>query len=234
MQNSNPRIIVALDYDNELDALNLVEQLDPKLCRLKVGKGMFTRLGPSFVKQLVAKDFDIFLDLKFHDIPNQVALACKAAADLGVWMLTLHAQGGRKMLEAANKAVASYKNVKPKLVAVTVLTSLNQADLTEMGLTNSIADYANQLAKLSMSAGLDGAVCSPHEVKQLKQTCGKDFCLVTPGVRLASDSQDDQQRVTTPEQAIQFGADYLVIGRSITTAVDPLATLVKIAESIKM
>ncbi len=219
-----PRIIVALDFPSPGPALELVSGLDPSLCRLKVGKEMFTRLGPAFVENLAAKGFDIFLDLKFHDIPNTVAAACAAAADLGVWMINLHASGGRKMMEAARDRLEGLPQ-RPLLIAVTILTSLGQQDIQEVGYSGSPAENVVRLAKLTDAAGLDGIVCSPLEAAAVRPEVNEDFLLVTPGVRPGSAALDDQRRVMTPLDALNNGADMLVIGRPITAAEDPLQSL---------
>jgi len=226
-----PRIIVALDFATEAEALNLVDQLSPEHCRLKVGKQMFTRLGPAFVKKLTAKDFDIFLDLKFYDIPNTVAGACASAADLGVWMVNLHASGGRKMMEAAANRLAQLSHA-PSLIAVTILTSMGQEDIAEIGFTGSPADNVLRLAQLTHDCGLDGVVCSPLEVATIRQDVGSNFQLITPGVRPASASLDDQQRVMTPKDALTAGSSFLVIGRPITAAIDPMQSLQDIFNEI--
>ncbi|HHJ17666.1 MAG TPA: orotidine-5'-phosphate decarboxylase [Gammaproteobacteria bacterium] len=228
---TDPRVIVALDFAEAAQALTLVERLDPAQCRLKVGKELFTRSGPALVEALQGKGFDVFLDLKFHDIPNTVAKACKAAAELGVWMVNVHALGGKKMMEAAREAIASATH-RPRLIAVTVLTSMGDADLAEIGLQGSPEDNVRRLARLAESAGLDGVVCSPREVDMLRNTLGADFQLVTPGVRPAGAALNDQTRVATPEDAIRMGSSYLVIGRPITQASDPLAALTAINQGI--
>lgn len=222
----NP-VVVALDYPSAESALELATRLSPDLCRLKVGKELFTRCGPSLVEGLQARGFEVFLDLKFHDIPNTVAAAVRAAAELGVWMVNVHAQGGRRMMEAAASAVASYKN-PPLLIAVTVLTSMSDEDLREMGYAESAAQRVLRLAALTQDSGIDGVVCSAQEAAQLRAAHGKDFCLVTPGIRLAGDDAGDQRRVLTPADAVANGSDYLVIGRSITGAADPLAALQRV------
>ena len=221
---TDPRVIVALDFADLGPARELVRRLDPALCRLKVGKEMFTRYGPHFVEELVKAGFDVFLDLKFHDIPNTVAAACAAAADLGVWMINVHAAGGRKMMEAAREriAVASYR---PLLIGVTVLTSMGEADIREIGYAGSPEDNVLRLAALAHGAGLDGVVCSPREAAVIRAAEGPGFLLVTPGVRPPSASADDQQRVMTPTDAIAAGADYLVVGRPVTRSPDPLGVL---------
>lgn len=218
-------VVVALDFEQQSSALNLVSQLDPALCRLKVGKEMFTHFGPQFVKELQQRKFDVFLDLKFHDIPNTVAKAVKAAADLGVWMVNVHASGGSRMMSAAREALVSYGTDKPYLIAVTVLTSMEQSDLLELGITLTPEQQVLKLAGLTKQAGLDGVVCSAQEATLLKQQFGQDFCLVTPGIRPAFATQDDQKRVMTPAQAVTAGVDYMVIGRPITKAAQPLDAL---------
>ena len=231
MSNSEPRIIVALDFPDKAAALNLVEQLDPTRCRLKVGKEMFTRLGPDFVETLVNKDFDVFLDLKFHDIPNTVAAACSAASDLGVWMMNVHASGGRRMMEAAREAIDK-SSQSPLLIAVTILTSLSEEDLKEVGYAGTPAENVMRLATLANQSGMDGVVCSPQEVTALRASIGSDFALVTPGIRPAGSAADDQRRTLTPAQAIAAGASYLVIGRPITQADDPMGVLLTIESEI--
>lgn len=230
---ANPRIIVALDYATAADALAIVDRLTPGLCRLKVGKELFTRSGPELVRQLVGLGFDVFLDLKFHDIPNTVAQACRAAADLGVWMMNVHAQGGRKMMGAARAALEECGERRPLLIAVTILTSLGAEDLAEVGLGGTPADNVLRLATLARDCGLDGVVCSPLEAAALNRALGAQFRLVTPGVRPAGSAQDDQRRVMTPADAIGAGASYLVIGRPITQAADPIAVLRAIDADIR-
>lgn len=228
----NPKVVVALDFAKRDLASAFIDGLDPNLCRLKIGKEMFTHFGPSFVTQLVDKKFDVFLDLKFHDIPNTVAKACQAAADLGVWMVNVHASGGPKMMEQANAALATYGSDKPLLIAVTVLTSMDQAQLLAIGVQSSPEEQVLRLAKLTKDSGLDGVVCSAQEASMLKQQLGKDFVLVTPGIRPAGADKGDQMRIMTPSQAVQAGSDYLVIGRPITQSTDPLRTLKEINQSI--
>ena len=228
---ADPAIIVALDYAEAADALALAERLNPAACRLKVGKELFTSAGPQLVQALIARGFDVFLDLKFHDIPNTVAKACEAAARLGVWMLNVHASGGLAMMQAAREGVArSGRN--PRLIAVTVLTSMDQTALKQVGVATSVQGQVLHLAGLTKEAGLDGVVCSAQEATLLRSALGSDFCLVTPGIRPASASLDDQSRVVTPSDAIRNGAHYLVIGRPITAAADPLAALAAIAREI--
>ncbi len=224
---SHSPIIVALDFPSQADALALVERLDPSRCRLKVGKELFTRSGPPLVETLVAKGYEVFLDLKFHDIPNTVAGACRAAADLGVWMVNIHATGGRRMMEAAREAVDKSAH-QPKLIAVSILTSMAQQDLAEIGLSGSPAENVQRLARLAQQAGMDGLVCSPQEVTMLREQLGTDFDLVTPGIRPAWSEKGDQTRITTPAQAVAMGATYLVIGRPITAAPEPLEALQRI------
>ena len=225
------KIIVALDFPQQVSAMVLVDQLDPRLCRLKVGKELFTAAGPSFVKLLVAKGFDVFLDLKFHDIPNTVAKAVIAVADLGVWMTNVHASGGSRMMRAAKQALVERRS-DMLLIGVTVLTSMEDEDLAEVSVERSVDDQVLHLATLAKEANLDGVVCSAQEARLLKSSFGGTFNLVTPGVRLAGAGADDQRRVTTPMDAVALGSDYLVIGRPITQSPDPLATLKQINASI--
>lgn len=229
----DPKIIVALDYAEAAQAMALVERLDPALCRLKVGKELFTAAGPRFVEQLVGKDFGVFLDLKFHDIPNTVAKACAAASRLGVWMLNVHASGGRTMLEAARDAVDNSAS-RPLLIAVTVLTSMDQATLNEIGVPGDLQQQVLRLASLTQACGLDGVVCSAQEAALLRSRLGQDFCLVTPGIRPANVALDDQSRVLTPAAALRQGSSYLVIGRPITQANDPLHALQAIHSEISL
>lgn len=230
---NNPRIIVALDFAEESEALELVARLDPTRCRLKVGKEMFTRNGPQFVEKLIAKGYDVFLDLKYHDIPNTVAGACRSAAELGVWMLNVHTLGGKKMMEAAREAVDKTGS-RPLLIGVTILTSMGQNDIEEIGLSGTPADNVRRLAGLAEGAGLDGVVCSPKEVAMLRQTISADFKLVTPGIRPAWSEKGDQTRITTPADAIALGSDYLVIGRPVTASADPLEALYKIESELRI
>ncbi|HHF0996470.1 TPA: orotidine-5'-phosphate decarboxylase [Haemophilus influenzae] len=226
------KIIVALDYEKEAEALALVDQIDPSLCRLKVGKEMFTTLGINFVKQLHQRNFDVFLDLKYHDIPNTVARAVRSAADLGVWMVDLHASGGLRMMEDAKKILEPYGKDAPLLIAVTVLTSMEDLDLLQIGINASPMEQVLRLAHLTQRAGLDGVVCSPQEVEILRNACGEDFKLVTPGIRPIGTDFGDQRRVMTPTAAIRAGSDYLVIGRPITQADNPAEVLRSINVSI--
>jgi len=228
---SDSRIIVALDFPDAGKALAVAARLEPAACRLKVGKELFTAAGPRLISQLREAGFEIFLDLKYHDIPTTVAAACAAAAELGVWMINVHALGGRAMMEAAHAAL-SRRRPPPKLVAVTVLTSIGAADMQEIGLAGSPHEAVARLARLAQSCGLDGVVCSAQETRDLRQRCGPNFLLVTPGIRPAGSVADDQRRVATPSQALADGADYLVIGRPITQAADPLSALRDISAEI--
>ena len=227
-----PRIVVSLDFPNQEKTLDIVKKLDPSSCRLKVGKELFTSAGPDIVKKLIDMGFDVFLDLKFHDIPSTVARACTAAASLGVWMINVHASGGQQMLAAAREAIDRHQH-KPLLTAVTVLTSLNDNDLNSMGINNSVNEQVITLARLARQEGLDGVVCSAQEVAILKKEFGENFCLVTPGIRPSGTSSDDQSRIMTPAQAIAAGSHYLVIGRPVTQSPDPVATLMAIDKEIK-
>ena len=227
----NPKIIIALDYSTAAPALALSDRLQPSLCRLKVGKELFTASGPALLDQLMHRGFDIFLDLKFHDIPNTVAQACKAAACFGVWMVNVHAMGGRKMLEAAHEAIAN-SAYQPKLIAVTLLTSLAQEDLADIGINATPSEMVLRLANLARESGLDGVVCSAQEAALLRKHMGSEFCLVTPGIRPLQASLNDQSRVMTPQAALQAGSSYLVIGRPITQAADPLQALLDINKEI--
>jgi orotidine-5'-phosphate decarboxylase len=227
----NSPVIVALDFDNQQAALSLADQLDPSQCRLKVGKELFTAAGPELVKALVARDFDVFLDLKFHDIPNTVAKAVKASADLGVWMANVHASGGSRMMRAAKQALDEHGS-DMQLIAVTVLTSMDDADLLETGVQRSPGDQVMHLAQLTQKSGLQGVVCSAQEVSALKSALGPDFKLITPGIRLPDSAADDQRRIVSPTDAVAMGSDYLVIGRPITQSAQPLETLRQINQSL--
>jgi orotidine-5'-phosphate decarboxylase len=228
---TDPKIIVALDYPEAAPALALAKQLQPALCRLKVGKELFTASGPQLVEQLMRSGFEVFLDLKFHDIPNTVAQACKAAAAMGVWMVNVHALGGRKMMDAAREALANTAQ-RPKLIAVTVLTSMGPEDLAGIGIESSPADMVLRLARLAHGCGLDGVVCSAQEAALLRREIGEGFCLVTPGIRPPQADMDDQMRVMTPRAALENGSSYLVIGRPITRAASPLQALREISQEI--
>ena len=226
-----PKLIVALDYDNREDALSLVSQLDPHQCALKVGSELFTLLGADFVRGLINLRFKVFLDLKFHDIPNTVAHACQISAALGVWMVNVHASGGFDMMQAARKALESHKK-RPLLIAVTVLTSMNEAGLASVGVNTSLDSHVLHLAQMARDAGLDGVVCSAHEVALIKQHCGPHFLAVTPGIRLPTQSANDQSRIITPELAIKAGSDYLVVGRPITRAANPRQVVADLLSSL--
>jgi len=228
---SHSRIIVSLDFNTAEQALELVAKLQPDLCRLKVGKELFTKAGPVMVEKLIDKGFDVFLDLKFHDIPTTVAKACAVSADLGVWMVNVHASGGAEMMLLAREEIEK-KPHQPLLIAVTILTSTNQEALTELGIQCSVEEQVMRLAQLASDAGLDGVVCSAHEVKMLRDNLGEEFKLVTPGIRPSGSNKNDQKRVMTPAQAINAGSDYLVIGRPITQAADPGQALEDISEEI--
>jgi len=223
----DPRVIVALDLTLDA-ALALSARLAPQHCRLKVGKELFTATGPVVVEKLLQRGFDIFLDLKFHDIPNTVAGACRAAAELGVWMINVHALGGSAMLDAARESIDSVRGRRPLLIAVTVLTSITDDDLPSVGIEGPLAIAAVRLARLAQASGLDGVVCSAQEAPLIRRECGQQFLLVTPGIRFQENARYDQQRVTTPAAAITAGADYLVVGRPVTQAADPVAVLAAI------
>lgn len=229
MQN---KLIVALDFNNQQDAWHLIDQLDPTLCAVKVGSELYTLLGSAFVRALVARQFKVFLDLKFHDIPNTVAQACKASADLGVWMLNVHASGGLAMLHAARKALDTFGENRPLLIAVTVLTSMSDTELKSLGITSSLQEQVRLLACLAAEAELDGVVSSALEAPLIKTACGKHFITVTPGIRLLNNALDDQTRITTPKMAVQAGSDYLVVGRPITRAANPAAVVREILQDV--
>lgn len=218
-------IIIALDYNSEKPVMELIAQLDPAQCRLKIGKELFTACGPDLVRKVKAKGFDIFLDLKFHDIPNTVAGACKVAADLGVWMLNVHASGGLAMMEKAREAVHKFGDDRPLLIAVTVLTSLAADDLKAVGVKANPEEQVSKLAFLTRQAGLDGVVCSAAETRLLRAQMPDDFCLVTPGIRRPEDAANDQKRVVGPVEALRNGSNYLVVGRPITKAESPADAL---------
>ena len=228
---SGSRIIVALDYADAKSATALVDRLEPPVCRLKVGKELFTAAGPDFVAMLVKRGFDIFLDLKFHDIPNTVTQACKAAASLGVWMLNLHALGGRAMMHSAREALGNAPD-RPRLIAVTVLTSMTEKDLNEVGIRATPLDEALRLATLAADCGLDGVVCAAAEAGAIRERLGEEFLRVTPGIRLPGDAASDQKRVMSPRQALEAGSSYLVMGRSVTRASQPLEVLARLNEEL--
>jgi orotidine-5'-phosphate decarboxylase len=227
----NSRVIIALDYADAKSAMALIDRLQPSACKLKVGKELFTAAGPAFVATIAQRGFDVFLDLKFHDIPNTVAQACRAAAQLGVWMINVHALGGRGMMNAAREAIDSAPR-RPNLIAVTVLTSMAEPDLREVGIDASPLVEAMKLAELAAECGLDGVVCSAYEAAAIRDRLGSGFLRITPGIRLPEDGAGDQKRVMTPQLAIESGASYLVIGRSVTRAADPLAVLARINREI--
>jgi len=227
------KILIALDYDDQQAALDFVKQLSPDSCRLKVGKEMFTYFGPAFVKELIDLGFDVFLDLKFHDIPNTVAKAVTAAAKMGVWMVNVHASGGFEMMSKAKQALAPFGDKAPLLIAVTVLTSMDETELKRLGVEKKPQEQVIYLAKLAKEAGLDGVVCSAQEAQQLKAELGAGFKLVTPGIRPVGSDAGDQKRIMTPKQAIDAGSDYLVIGRPITQADNPVTVLADVNKSIE-
>ena len=231
-KSNDSKIIVALDYADATSALNLAAKLDPNMCKLKVGKELFTAAGPTLIEQLVKKQFKVFLDLKFHDIPTTVAKACQAASNLGVWMINVHASGGAAMMQAALEGV-NKSNHQPFLIAVTVLTSMDQSTLTSVGVSQKLDQQVLNLAKLSQLSGLHGVVCSGLEARLLKQNLPNEFLLVTPGIRPSTANLDDQNRVLTPSQALNMGASYLVIGRPITQTADPIVALMAIQYEIE-
>ncbi|WP_058470017.1 orotidine-5'-phosphate decarboxylase [Legionella jordanis] len=228
----NPKLIVAFDFHRQEEAFQLLTQLNPKQCAIKIGSEMFTLFGTELVRTIINKGFKVFLDLKFHDIPNTVAQACHACANLGVWMINVHACGGLKMMQAAREALNPYGAKRPLLIAVTVLTSMTAEDLIQINVETSVEEQVQNLACLSKTAGLDGVVCSAFEVPTIKNACGPSFITVTPGIRLPESSLDDQARIMTPSQAIQAGSDYLVIGRPITRAPSPSKIIDLILTSI--
>ncbi len=226
------KVIVALDYDNQADALTFVDKIDPSSCRLKVGKEMFTLFGPEFVKELHKRGFSVFLDLKFHDIPNTCSKAVRAAAEMGIWMVNVHASGGERMMSASREILEPYGSDRPLLIGVTVLTSMEQQDLAGIGLDIAPQEQVKRLAALTKNSGLDGVVCSAQEASMLKADLGKEFQLVTPGIRPAGADVGDQKRIMTPVDAITAGSDYLVIGRPITQAENPSQVLNEINLSL--
>ncbi|MGF1690684.1 orotidine-5'-phosphate decarboxylase [Photobacterium kagoshimensis] len=228
----DPKVIVALDYPNQDDALAFVDRIEPGSCRLKVGKEMFTYFGPDFVRKLHDRGHSVFLDLKFHDIPNTCSRAVAAAADMGVWMVNVHASGGERMMAASREILEPYGKDRPLLIAVTVLTSMEASDLAGIGIQREPQEHVLNLASLTKNSGLDGVVCSAQEASMLKANLGQEFKLITPGIRPAGSAAGDQRRVMTPVEAVQAGSDYLVIGRPITKAVDPAAVLAEINASL--
>ncbi|RJX69981.1 orotidine-5'-phosphate decarboxylase [Vibrio sinensis] len=227
------KVIVALDYDNQADAFAFVDRIDPSSCRLKVGKEMFTLFGPEFVRELHKRGFSVFLDLKFHDIPNTCSKAVRAAAEMGVWMVNVHASGGERMMAASREILEPYGKDRPLLIGVTVLTSMEQSDLAGIGLNIAPQEQVIRLASLAKQSGLDGVVCSAQESSMLKAELGREFKLVTPGIRPVGADVGDQKRIMTPVDAVQAGSDYLVIGRPITQAIDPAAVLAEINASLR-
>ncbi|RTE65150.1 orotidine-5'-phosphate decarboxylase [Amphritea opalescens] len=230
--NDAKRVIVALDYPDMLSALKMADQLDPQKCRVKVGKELFTRAGPAVVESLHGKGFEVFLDLKFHDIPNTTAKAVRAAAEMGVWMVNVHASGGRRMMEAARNELDQVSGAKTLLIAVTVLTSMERQDLADIGLDIEPLEQVKRLALLTQQSGLDGIVCSAQEVTPLREMLHSDFQLVTPGIRPADAATGDQKRIMTPGEAITAGSTHLVIGRPITQSETPVVALERIQQEI--
>jgi len=230
---TDSKIIVALDYPEANAAFALAEQLDPTRCRLKIGKELFTRAGPDVVTQLQKSGFDIFLDLKYHDIPNTAAKACAAAAELGVWMMNVHTLGGSAMMQAARAAIGNDSD-SPLLIGVTLLTSMDQTTFDQIGLQGSIKDTVLKLAQLAKDSDLDGVVCSAHEAAELRSQHSEDFHLVTPGIRPAESEKGDQHRTMTPAEALTAGSSFLVIGRPITAAAEPMTALSKIEQSLSL
>ena len=228
----DPKVIVALDYPSQDEALAFVDRIEPGSCRLKVGKEMFTFFGPDFVRKLHDRGHSVFLDLKFHDIPNTCSRAVAAAADLGVWMVNVHASGGERMMTASREILEPFGKDRPLLIGVTVLTSMEASDLQGIGITAEPKEHVLNLARLTKNSGLDGVVCSAHESTMLKTELGSEFKLVTPGIRPAGSAAGDQRRVMTPVEAVQAGSDYLVIGRPITKAADPAAVLAEINKTL--
>ena len=228
----DPKVIVALDYPSQDEVLAFVDRIEPGSCRLKVGKEMFTFFGPDFVRKLHDRGHSVFLDLKFHDIPNTCSRAVAAAADLGVWMVNVHASGGERMITASREILEPFGKDRPLLIGVTVLTSMEASDLQGIGITAEPKDHVLNLARLTKNSGLDGVVCSAHESTMLKTELGSEFKLVTPGIRPAGSAAGDQRRVMTPVEAVQAGSDYLVIGRPITKAADPAAVLAEINKTL--
>ncbi|MCV2403768.1 orotidine-5'-phosphate decarboxylase [Marinomonas sp. C2222] len=220
-------IVVALDFPTMAQSIEMAKRLDPSQCRVKVGKELFTTAGPAILDELHGLGFEIFLDLKFHDIPNTVAKAVTAAAKAGVWMVNVHASGGRRMMETSANALQQITDQNTLLIAVTVLTSMDQSDLSEVGINVTPEEHVKRLASLAKSSGMDGVVCSAQESSMLSNELGKDFVLVTPGIRPAGADQGDQKRIMTPAEAMAAGSHYLVMGRPITQAADPIAVLTK-------
>lgn len=226
------KVIVALDYASASAALAFVRNLDPSLCRVKVGKELFTQAGPDLVRALHDLGFEVFLDLKFHDIPATTAKAVKAAADLGVWMVNVHVSGGAAMLKAAVEALEPYGDKRPLLIGVTVLTSMDDAELNSLGVDEPVTAHVLRLATLASDSGLDGVVCSAQEATLLRGALDDNFLLVTPGIRPEGSQNDDQKRIMTPAAAIAAGVDYLVMGRPVRNAADPVGTLREINQQL--
>lgn len=225
-------IVVALDFPTMAQSIEMAKRLDPSQCRVKVGKELFTTAGPAILDELHNLGFEIFLDLKFHDIPNTVANAVSVAAKAGVWMVNVHASGGRRMMEASANALQQLPDQNTLLIAVTVLTSMDQSDLAEIGIDLTPEQHVKRLAALAKSSGMDGVVCSAQESQMLSTELGKDFVLVTPGIRPAGSDQGDQKRIMTPAEAMAAGSHYLVVGRPITQAADPIAVLTQVNQSL--
>lgn len=232
MSEVNTPLIVALDYPDQALAMAMAERLDPAQCRVKVGKELYTRCGPPILEALHGMGFEVFLDLKFHDIPNTTSKAVRVAADLGVWMVNVHASGGRRMMEACVEALAQFRS-RPLLIGVTVLTSMEDADLADIGVSRGVYQQVEQLADLASDSGLDGIVCSSQEVESLRVRLPSEFCFVTPGIRPKSSAVDDQRRIMTPEQALRAGSDYLVVGRPVTQADDPARALENLMADVR-
>ena len=228
MKKIEPKIIVAIDANSREEAYAQVRQLDPRLSHLKIGNVLFTKYGPSLIEELIQKNYRIFLDLKFHDIPKTVAAACREAALLGVWMIDVHISGGRVMLETAVDVLKNMTGIQPLLIGITVLTSLDAQDLRAFGINDDISSLVARMAMLAKECGFDGVVCSPNEAALLRKQQGNEFLLVTPGIRLSDDKKNDQKRTMTPEAAIKAGSNYLVIGQSITQSSNPRKVLQKI------
>jgi len=230
---NDPKIIIAIDQMIIVDLEILLGKLDPQMCRIKIGKSMFTRYGLEPIKTVQRFGFDVFLDLKYHDIPNTVGDAVEAAADHGVWMVNLHAAGGQKMMETARERLVKHDH-HPLLIAVTCLTSLDADDLQYLGIMHTPTSYAWGLANAAYECGMDGIVCSPHEVHEIREShlFDANFMTVVPGIRPSYAKLNDQKRVMTPREAIKEGATYLVIGRPITEAENPIAMLTKISSEI--
>ncbi len=232
MKKIDPKVIVALDFSQTKDALRFIESVSPELCRLKVGKELFTTAGPQLVEQLVKKEFDVFLDLKFHDIPNTVNKAISASCNMGVWMVNVHALGGREMMSAARQAVSDSDVHKPLLIAVSILTSTNQSGLNELGIDKTVKQAVIDLTQMSLDCGMDGMVCSAQEVSELRQEFSDKPIFVTPGIRPEGSAKNDQKRIMTPMQAMEAGSSYLVIGRPITQHKNPADILADINKSL--